>query len=116
MLLDDEARGSEEQAANQFTVKSKGAAVVGSVFHVIVRLVDGDRVSAGTYPDADEAHRAAEELMGRFAQADGAWPLFDDRYIRPGAVVSVELVEEEHRRWGGSPDRALVGKSSEPAA
>jgi hypothetical protein len=116
MWLEDESTGSEPSPANQMTVKSKDPAVVGSVFHVILRLVDGERVLAGTYPDADQAHCAAKELLDQFAQADAAWPHFDSRYVRPGAVVSIDLVEEEHRRWGGSPDRAKIMDTPEAAA
>jgi hypothetical protein len=80
----------------------------GEAVHVVVRLVDGDRVFAGSYPDSGEAHRAAEELLARFAQTDTVWPLVEGRYLRPDAVVSIDLVPEEHRRWGGSAERAKI--------
>ena len=77
-----------------------------NLVHVVVRLVDGDRVLAGSFANTGEAQRSAEELLGQFAQTDTAWPLVDSRYVRPEAVVSIDLVEEEHRRWGGSAERA----------
>jgi hypothetical protein len=80
----------------------------GNAVQVVVRLVDGDRVLAGSAGDSEEAHRIAEELLAKFAQADTAWPLVDGRYVRPEAVVSIDVVEEEHRRWGGSPERAKI--------
>jgi hypothetical protein len=114
MWLDDDPIGERGQtgaatpAANQLTMSSKEPAVVGDVVHVVVRLTDGDRVLAGTFPDADQAHDLAKELQSSFGQSDTTWPLVDDRYLRPQAVVSIDLVEEEHRRWGGSADRAKV--------
>jgi hypothetical protein len=89
-------------------MSSKEQARAGDAVHVVVRLVDGDRVFAGSYPDAGEAHRQAQELLARFAQADATWPLVDGRYLRPEAVVSIDLVPEEHRRWGGSAERAKI--------
>jgi hypothetical protein len=94
--------------ANYLAVTDKEQGMSGSAVQVVVRLVDGDRVLAGTAADADEAHRIAEELLAKFAQADTAWPLVDGRYVRPEAVVSIDVVEEEHRRWGGSPERAKI--------
>jgi hypothetical protein len=95
--------------SNHHDVKSRESAASANVVHVVVRLMDGDRVLAGRADDSDEAHRIAEELLGRFAQADTAWPLLDGRYVRPEAVVSIDVVEEEHRRWGGSAERAKIG-------
>lgn len=114
MWLEDEAGGTaasmanESPMANELKVGPKEPAVVGDVVHVVVRLVDGDRVLAGSFPDAEEAHRVAKELQSSFGQPDTVWPLVEGRYLRPHAVVSIDLVEEEHRRWGGSADRAKV--------
>jgi hypothetical protein len=94
--------------ANHLAVGAKEPGVSGNVVQVVVRLVDGDRVLAGSAVDSEEAHRIAEELLGKFAQADTAWPLVDGRYVRPEAVVSIDVVEEEHRRWGGSAERAKI--------
>jgi hypothetical protein len=94
---------------NELQAGSKEPAVVGDVIHVVVRLVDGDRVLAGSFADADEAHRTAKELQSSLGQsAHTVWPLVEGRYLRPQAVVSIDLVEEEHRRWGGSTERAKV--------
>lgn len=80
---------------------------IGTVVHVVVRLVDGDRVVVGTFPDVAAARRGAEEVLRGFTQGDGTWPFVQDRYLRPEAVVSIDLVEEEHRRWGGAPGRRI---------
>jgi hypothetical protein len=94
--------------AKYLDVSSGEQGTSGNVVHVVVRLMDGDRVLAGRAVDSDEAHRIAEELLGKFAQADTAWPLLEGRYVRPEAVVSIDVVEEEHRRWGGSAERAKI--------
>jgi hypothetical protein len=94
-------------------MKSSESGASGGLVHVVVRLMDGDRVLAGRAVDSDEAHRIAGELLGKFAQADTAWPLLDGRYVRPEAVVSIDVVEEEHRRWVGSAERAKIGDAPE---
>jgi hypothetical protein len=88
-------------------MESLEPSVIGTVVHVVVRLIDGDRVVAGTFSDAAAARRSAEEFLSGFTQGDRQWPFVQDRYLRPGAVISIDLVEEEHRRWGGSPGRRI---------
>lgn len=91
---------------NHPNMKSNEQAGAGNLVQVVVCLVDGGRVLAGSSDDPGEAHRIAEDLLAKFAQTDTAWPLVDGRYVRPEAVVSIDLVQEEHRRWGGSAERA----------
>jgi hypothetical protein len=110
------ATGSTSPAANDLKMSSKEPAVVGDVVHVVVRLTDGDQVLAGTFPDAGQAHELAKALQDGFGRSDGVWPLVDGRYLRPQAVVSIDLVEEEHRRWGGSADRARAKGTQSPPA
>jgi hypothetical protein len=118
MVFDDESRGSTQPMTNHLNMNSKEPAAAGNLVHVVVRLVDGDRVLAGSSADPAEAHRIAEELLGKFAQPDtaSAWPLVDGRYVRPEAVVSIDVVQEEHRRWGGSAERARIMDIPESAA
>jgi hypothetical protein len=122
MWLEDDRGGTEPPAANEsrmaneLKVGAKEPAIVGDVVHVVVRLVDGDRVLAGSFVDHEDAHRVAKELQSGFGQSDTIWPLVEGRYLRPQAVVSIDLVEEEHRRWGGSADRAAVKGPQGPAA
>jgi hypothetical protein len=115
MWLDDdptgiaaEPTGTAGPATKGLRVNANEPAVVGDVVHVVVRLTDGDQVLAGTFPDAQQAHELAKELQNGFGKSDTVWPLVEGRYLRPQAVVSIDLVEEEHRRWGGSADRAKV--------
>jgi hypothetical protein len=111
-MLDELLKGSLTPMTNELHVASKEPAVVGDVYHVVVRLTDGDRVVAGTFADAEEAHGLAKQLQNGFAGSNSDWPFVEGRYLRPQAVISIDLVAEEHRRWGGSADRAKVGGAS----
>ena len=76
----------------------------GGAVGVVLRLVDGDRLEAGIFTDEQQARRSAEELVATLGRAD--WPFVGGRYVRPEAVVSVDLVHESHPRWTGSTGRA----------
>jgi hypothetical protein len=102
--------------ANHPNMSPEKPAPSGSLVHVVVRLVDGDRVLAASVPGPAEAQRVAEELLSNFAQTDTAWPLVDGRYVRPEAVVSIDLVTEHHRRWSGSAERAKIMDAPDSAA
>jgi hypothetical protein len=58
--------------------------------HVFVRLASGERVDAGSFDSEDAAERRARELM-RVLDAGGDWPQLDGRYIRPDAIVSIDV-------------------------
>jgi hypothetical protein len=111
-MLDELLKGSPTPMTNELHVGSKEPSVVGDVVHVVVRLSDGDRVVAGTFADPEQAHELAKELQSGFGKTDGIWPLVEGRYLRPQAVISIDLVAEEHRRWGGSADRAKAAAGS----
>jgi hypothetical protein len=99
---------NEPSMGEDLKIGSGDPAVVGDVVHVVVKLVDGDRVLAGSFAEPNEAHALAKELQSGFGDRSNSWPLVEGRYLRPQAVVSIDLVEEEHRRWGGSSERAKV--------
>ncbi|MFN2470303.1 MAG: hypothetical protein ABR583_04810 [Gaiellaceae bacterium] len=85
-------------------------------YAVALRLVDGGRVEAGAFADEEEAHRYAAELISTLAGTGEKWPLVGDRYLRPQAVVSIDLIREAHPRWTGSTGRATPwsGRQAEP--
>jgi hypothetical protein len=58
--------------------------------HVFVRLASGERIDAGSFDGEGEAERRARELM-RLLDAGGDWPQLDGRYIRPDAIVSIDV-------------------------
>jgi hypothetical protein len=79
---------------------------VGTI-EVIVRLVDGDRLLVGRFSDADEAKQCAEALVQSLGGRNGSWPFVGGRFLRPDAIVSVD-VAESGPKWTGSADRAAT--------
>jgi hypothetical protein len=74
---------------------------------VFLRLADGERLEVGAFRDQDEAFEGARAVVGQIG-ADGSWPFFAGRFIRPESIVSVDLVELEVTRWLGSQARAAA--------
>ena len=57
---------------------------------IFVRLSNGERVPAGSF----DSEAAAEDRAGELMQAldgQGEWPRLDGRFIRPDAVVSIDV-------------------------
>jgi hypothetical protein len=57
---------------------------------VFVCLTSGERVAAGSFDGQDAAEARARELM-RALDGEGEWPRLDGRFIRPDAVVSIDV-------------------------
>jgi hypothetical protein len=58
------------------------------------RLVNGEDVEIASVADADEAQRIARDAMRACAVPAGAdWPVLNGRYVRPEAIVSIEVAE-----------------------
>ena len=57
---------------------------------VFVRLSNGERVVAGSFGSEGEAEGRARDLM-RALDGEGSWPQLDGRFIRPDAVVSIDV-------------------------
>ena len=79
----------------------------GAVNVVVLRLRDGDALEIGSFPTAAEAAVRAQELVAEIAaaEANGTWPFFAQRYLRPNSILSVDLVEENADQWLGSAVR-----------
>ena len=71
--------------------------VAAEVRRLVVRLLGGDEVEVGTFDERDDAVEAAEELVGRFTAAEAAdeWPEVAGRFLRPGSVVSIDILVAE---------------------
>ena len=63
------------------------------VFKVVVRLKEGDGVEVGTFPDFGTAMEGAQEVIEQFANANGSWPFYAGRFIRPDLIISVDVVD-----------------------
>ena len=61
-------------------------------FKVVVRLVDGNGVEVGDFRDFGTAMEGAQEVIEQFTNANGSWPFYAGRFIRPDLIVSVDLV------------------------
>jgi hypothetical protein len=65
-----------------------------AAYTVVVRLLDGNGVQVGAFRDFSTAMEGAQEVIAEFANADGSWPFYAGRFIRPDLIVSVDLVAE----------------------
>lgn len=57
---------------------------------VFVCLTSGERIAAGSFDDQLSAEERARELMTAL-DGNGEWPRLDGRFIRPDAVVSIDV-------------------------
>jgi MshEN domain len=82
---------------------------------VVLRLAQDDHVQIGGFSSRDEAESFARTVVGRIGRAEeqGEWPVFEDRFLRPQTIVSVDVVEGAPPEWGGSLARS---RSFEPSA
>ena len=82
-----------------------------SRWSVLLQLNDGDRVEIGAFHSAGEAKEHAQHVVRQISSEHG-WPFFGGRFIRPDAIVSVDLAEPEGR-WLGSAAAGRPGASDE---
>lgn len=62
---------------------------------VVIRLSNNDRVDAAVVGDPRAAKAQAQALIRYIAGKDGGdWPYIGGRFLRPDAIVSVDLVEQ----------------------
>jgi hypothetical protein len=59
---------------------------------VVVRLCDGDAVQVGTAPNRDGAIVLARSTIADIESAEEEWPMIGTRLLRPGSIVSVDLL------------------------
>jgi hypothetical protein len=72
---------------------------------VALRLEAGERIEIGQFGSDAEAKDHAQGVVRQLLSEHG-WPFYDNRFIRPDAIVSVDLVRNEAGRWLGSSVRA----------
>ncbi len=60
---------------------------------VVLRVHGAEEIELGRADGREPAVRLAREMIGAIeeAQARGEWPLVEDRFIRPGAIVSIDV-------------------------
>jgi MshEN domain len=60
---------------------------------IVLRLVNGEELDLGTFADRSEADAEAARLAERFAADEPkGWLALDGRYVRPGAIVSLDVL------------------------
>jgi hypothetical protein len=84
---------AEEPASPAQPVVAEPAPEPGGEGHeVMVRLADGDVVSAGSFSSREAAKDAAKTLTREIATSPpGEWPEIGGRFIRPELIVSVDI-------------------------
>lgn len=84
-------RSFEEILAERNTAAPAAAA---ATRRIVIRLLGGEQLELASYAERDEAVAAAHELMTQFSSAEstGEWPELDGRFIRPGAVASIDVL------------------------
>jgi hypothetical protein len=66
----------------------------GALYEVTIRLVNGERVEAGTFQELAAAKECARALMAQVAAAgQGEWPFVNGRFLKPDTIVSVDIAE-----------------------
>jgi hypothetical protein len=75
-------------------------------FNVMLRMVGGERLEAGSFASDGEAHAFAGELIAAAMTGGQTWPRVGDRYLRPETIVSIDVEPDAHPRWTGSTGRA----------
>lgn len=61
---------------------------------VVLRLTDGETILVGMAPSLERATLIAREWVERLDRAGGEWPQIGERFVRPDAIVSVDVL-----RW-----------------
>ena len=67
----------------------------GALYEVTIRLVNGERVEAGTFQELAAAKESARALMAQVVAAagQGEWPFVNGRFLKPDTIVSVDIAE-----------------------
>jgi hypothetical protein len=87
-------RSFESILAERTTIAAVPAPAPVETRLVVIRLLGGEQVELAGYDDRDAAVAAARELMKQFSAAEtaGEWPELEGRFIRPGAVASIDVL------------------------
>lgn len=65
------------------------------IYRVVARLVDGDRLWIGSFAEIGDANVSARDTVAYLSALNqNEWPLFGERFIRPDAIVSIDVVTD----------------------
>lgn len=87
---DDEQETEEELAA---LVEPTPSPFRPDIRRVVIRLQGGEEIEAGTAAGREAAVVIAREIVAsiEYSAASGEWPEIGDRFLRPGAIVSIDV-------------------------
>jgi hypothetical protein len=93
-VLSAVATEPEAVTEQEIEIETEDVPSMAEVRRLVVRLLGGDEIELGSFDDRGDAMEAAQQLMGRFssAEAAGEWPEVDGRFLRPGAVASIDVL------------------------
>jgi hypothetical protein len=74
----------------QVQVSDQAAPRAGVGARVLVRLENGERIEVGAFDGFEAAKDRARALMAELQQSAG-WPFLSGRYVRPEAIVSIDV-------------------------
>jgi hypothetical protein len=63
-----------------------------STVRVLARLSNGERIEVGAHEDEAAAKAEATALMRFLRETGGDWPFLNGRFVRPDAIVSVDII------------------------
>jgi hypothetical protein len=70
-----------------------GTVITADERRILLRVHGGEDIVVGLAGDRDEGVQLARRMMRLIddAESHGEWPELDDRFIRPGAIVSIDV-------------------------
>ena len=64
-----------------------------AAFRLVLRLLNGELLELGSFEDRASADASAAHVVQQLIAGEAAgWLAFDGRYVRPGAIVSLDVV------------------------
>jgi hypothetical protein len=93
-VVEPEQRAAKDEPASEAPEANRASWPEGSRAQVIVVLTNGERIEACPPMSRVEALEEAQTIIrGIDERTTGAWPLAGGRFVRPEAVVSVDVVD-----------------------
>lgn len=91
----DERRGA--RALDEMLARSVPPSAPAHHRRVLIRVQGGEEIVVGEAHDRDEAVQMARDLVREVeeAAARSEWPEIDGRFVRPGAIVSIDVQRAE---------------------
>ncbi len=94
---DDEAaegsRWERDESISRLLDRTTSHEVTRDTRRVVVRMHGGEDLELGRVEGRDPAVQMARDMVRAIENAEGVgeWPLIGDRFVRPGAIVSIDV-------------------------